>query len=318
MNRKIIYVFGPLRLYEKYMNNEPLVREEGGWLKIGETGSVNDTENKWDAAHRRVSVEPRTGIPEVSRLYDVFEFPYKNCKVDDLIRNILAEDIYSFETSKQHNRGINGYEIKAGTEFVYGANRSQVFNAIFKYEHGLLMNDYDNINTFNEVREMVKRNHEDDTLDNDNTTTQVERNAERNWSDNIFEQIINKLSHLNVRFVNPLGKGYAYFRSPNIDKFPYKFVYIFGLSTRYNKINAGIETFYGDTEDAIRTFDNIINKTSIPSKYEVVKTQGVKRPSKWSWTISDTLNKTDDEIIDWIVTTITELFNEIENTNHGL
>lgn len=67
MNRKIIYVFGPLRLYEKYMNNEPLMREEGGWLKIGETGSVNDTENKWDAAHRRVSVEPRTGIPEVSR-----------------------------------------------------------------------------------------------------------------------------------------------------------------------------------------------------------------------------------------------------------
>jgi hypothetical protein len=288
------------------------MREEGGWLKIGQTDAINANGNKWDIAHDRVIHEPRTGIPEVSRLYDVFEFPYKPGKVDDLIRNILAEDIYTFETSKQHNRGINGYEIKAGTEFVYGANRSQVFNAIFKYEHGLLMNDYDNINTFNEVREMVKRNHEDDTLDTENTTTPVERNAEQNWSDNIFEQIINKLSYINVRFVNPLGKAYAYFRSPNIDKFPYKFVYIFSISTRYNKISAGIETFYGDTEDAIQTFDNIIGKTTIPSKYEVVKTQGVKRPSKWSWTISDTLNKTDDEIINWIVTTITELFNEIE------
>ena len=315
MNRKIIYVFGPLRLYEKYMNNEPLMREEGGWLKIGETGSVNDNENKWDAAHRRVVVEPRTGIPEVSRLYDVFEFPYKNCKVDDLIRNILAEDIYSFETSKQHNRGINGYEIKAGTEFVYGANRSQVFNAIFKYEHGLLMNDYDNINIFNEVREMIKRNHEDETLDVEetNSDTKTQRNTDTSWNDQLFDRIVSGLSKLNVKISNPSGKAYALFKSPSLPDF----AYIFSISTRYNKINAGIETYDGG-EQARDMFDTLLSKTSIQNKYNIIKTQGVKRASKWAWTISDTLDKTDDEIVNWIVTTMTELFNEIENKNHGV
>jgi hypothetical protein len=317
MNRKIIYVFGPLRLYEKYMNNEPLMREEGGWLKIGQTDAINANGNKWDIAHDRVIHEPRTGIPEVSRLYDVFEFPYKPGKVDDLIRNILAEDIYTFETSKQHNRGINGYEIKAGTEFVYGANRSQVLNAVFKYEHGLLMQDYDNTAMFNEVREMIRNNHEDETMDvsndTDNDNMASAKSTEDNWNDQIFERIVKRLNHLNVKIVNPLGKAYAYFKSA---KFP-EFAYIFNISTRYNKINAGIETYNGG-EPAMLMFDNVLEKTSIKNKYNIVKTQGVKRTIKWAWTVSDTLDKSDDEIVDFIVNVITDMFNEIENTNYGL
>lgn len=314
MDRKIIYVFGPLRLYEKYMNNQPLERYEGGWLKIGETSAdaSNSNENKWDLAYKRVSVEPRTGIPEVSRLYDVFEFPHKNCKVDDLIRNILAEDIYTFETSKQHNRGINGYEIKAGTEFVYGANRSQVINAIIKYEHGLLLQDYDSDKTFNEIREMIKRNHEDETMDvsndTDNDNISVVKTAEDNWNEQIFERIINRLNHLNIKIVHTSGKAYAYFKST---KFP-EFAYIFNISTRYNKINAGIETYNGG-EPAMLMFDEVLDKTSIKNKYNIVKTQGVKRTIKWAWTVSDTLDKSDNEIVDWIVTVMIDLYNDIEN-----
>lgn len=315
MDRKIIYVFGPLRLYEKYMNNQPLDRNEGGWLKIGETsaGAISSDENKWDIAYKRVSVEPRTGIPEVSRLYDVFEFPYKNCKVDYLIRSILAEDIYTFETSKQHNRGINGYEIKAGTEFVYGANRSQVINAIIKYEHGLLMQDYDSDETFNEIREMIKRNHEDETMDisddNDTTNTQVQNN-ESCWYDTIFDRVVKRMSDFNIKVSHPSGKGYATFKSSKLTNF----YYIFTISSRYNKISAGIESYNGG-ESAMIMFDDLLSKTNIKNKYNIVKAQGVKRASKWAWSISESLDKSDDEIVEWMVSVMIEFYNDIENIN---
>ena len=136
MKRTIIYVFGPKRLSAKYYENKEIRREEGGWLKIGQTSEENDAVDKKESAMRRIKTEVRTGIPEVSQLFDVFEYPYREGNNDDVIRTLLAEDIYTLENSKSNNRelGLDKYDIKAGREFVYGATRSQVKNALAKYQ----------------------------------------------------------------------------------------------------------------------------------------------------------------------------------------
>ena len=133
MKRTIIYVFGPKRLSSHYISNIELNREDGGWLKIGQTSEDDDNKDKLDSAMERINQESRTGIPEVCQLFDVFEYPELSGKVDDRIRNILTNELYSLECSKVHNQGLNKYEIKAGCEFVYGVTRNQLLYAIDKF-----------------------------------------------------------------------------------------------------------------------------------------------------------------------------------------
>ena len=64
MKRTIIYIFGPKRLSAKYYENKEIRREEGGWLKIGQTSEENDAVDKRESALRRIKTEVRTGIPE--------------------------------------------------------------------------------------------------------------------------------------------------------------------------------------------------------------------------------------------------------------
>lgn len=306
MKRKIIYVFGPKRLYEKYMENGKMVLEEGGWLKIGETTSHNEEETKWVAAHRRVADEPRTGIPEVSRLYDVFEFPYKQGKVDDRIRDILSGDIYTLETSKIHNRGTEDFEIKAGTEFVYGVKRNQVLNAIYKYEHGLLLDD-----SSEELREMIKRNHIDESpydvverlnenISNENT------NQINDWNEKIFDEIIKRCENLNIKMTHYLGKRYCCISSPQ-----HPLGYVLSYSSRYNKLIVAFETFNGELgREAV---ESLLSKTTLDKQFSIERKQGSKDKNKWSWLISDSMDKSDNEIIDWIVKTFRIVFSEIES-----
>lgn len=93
-----------------------------------------------ESALRRIKTEVRPGIPEVCQLFDVYKFPYREGNNDDVVRTLLAEDIYTLENSKFHNRETeqDKYVIKAGREFVYGATRNQVRNALAKYEKALL------------------------------------------------------------------------------------------------------------------------------------------------------------------------------------
>ena len=74
MERTIIYVFGPKRLQDNYQNGKNLQKDFTGWLKIGQTSTTEDQEDKWDAAMKRVKQEQRTGICEPSILFDVFEY----------------------------------------------------------------------------------------------------------------------------------------------------------------------------------------------------------------------------------------------------
>ena len=160
MKRTIIYVFGPKRLASLYFANKELELKNGGWLKIGLTSSSDDGMDKRDLAIKRINPESRTGIPEVCQLFDVFEYPEQQGKTDDKIRNILTDDIYNLECSRIHNKEIEKHEIKAGSEFVYGVTRNQVFNAVAKFEHDLILSEYGN-EGFDALMNLIKKNHTD-------------------------------------------------------------------------------------------------------------------------------------------------------------
>ena len=158
MKRTIIYVFGPKRLASLYFANKELELKNGGWLKIGLTSSSDDGMDKRDLAIKRINPESRTGIPEVCQLFDVFEYPEQQGKTDDKIRNILTDDIYNLECSRIHNKEIEKHEIKAGSEFVYGVTRNQVFNAVAKFEHDLILSEYGK-EGFDALMNLIKKNH---------------------------------------------------------------------------------------------------------------------------------------------------------------
>ena len=210
MKRTIIYVFGPKRLSAKYYENKEIRREEGGWLKIGQTSEENDAVDKRESAMRRIKVEVRTGIPEVSQLFDVFEYPYREGNNDDVIRTLLAEDIYTLENSKSNNRelGLDKYDIKAGREFVYGATRCQVKNAFAKYERNLML-EYYRGPQFDSLMEMIQRNNmiEEEPLEpNINGETSEVDVPQNEWCDKLWDRVIAKLSEsIDAPITNPKG-----------------------------------------------------------------------------------------------------------------
>jgi hypothetical protein len=264
MKRTIIYVFGPKRLSKKYYSNGEMILEEGGWLKIGKTSVEDINANKWDVAVSRISQETRTGIPEVCKLYDVFEFPYKDVNVDDEIRKILAEDIYQLETSKHHNRGIEEYEIKAGREFVYGVKRSQLFNAVAKYERDLMLEHYQ-MNNFEDVIKMVKQNNTIETPFEternefvSSTTPTVVDNDKVLWCNQLWEKVIERLNGLNIKNIsNPLGRPYITVKSSVNQSISYALSY----SVRYELTYVAIETFNGEVaREEVEQFIEYVQK----------------------------------------------------------
>ncbi len=314
MKRTIIYVFGPKRLSKKYYSNGEMILEEGGWLKIGKTSVEDINANKWDVAVSRISQETRTGIPEVCKLYDVFEFPYKDVNVDDEIRKILAEDIYQLETSKHHNRGIEEYEIKAGREFVYGVKRSQLFNAVAKYERDLMLEHYQK-DSFEDVIKMVKQNNAIETpFETDSnefvssTTPTVVDNDKVLWCNQLWEKVIERLNGLNIKNIsNPPGRSYIVVKS----SVNHSISYVLSYSVRYDLTYVGIETFNGEeARDVINQF--IANNSRLSQIPDWIKKQGSKNKNKWAWLIADTLDKSDDELVEWYINVFTPIYNEFE------
>ena len=59
--------------------------------------------------------------------------------------------------------------------------------------------------------------------------------------------------------------------------------------------------------------EDIIIKKNISDTIKNLKMkQGVKNKDKWSWIVSDSLDKTDKELVDWFVKTITQFYNSFE------
>jgi hypothetical protein len=40
--------------------------------------------------------------------------------------------------------------------------------------------------------------------------------------------------------------------------------------------------------------------------------QGIKNKEKWAWSVSDTLEKSDDELVDWFVNTLLLFYQTFE------
>lgn len=310
MKRTIIYVFGPKRLSARYFSNTELNQEDGGWLKIGQTSETDDNRDKWECAMGRINQETRTGIPEVCQLFDVFEFPDMSGNVDDRIRDLLTNDVYNLECSKIHNQNIDKYEIKAGREFVYGVTRNQVLNTIAKFERDLILEHYGK-EDFEDFMELIKHNNsgelpfepESDSTDIPVTSNEVS-DAKVIWCNNIWERVIARVkdkvqSHIN----NPMGRPYIGFKSPTHEGF----VYDCGYSVRYNTVTVSIYTTNG--EKAKDYMQNFISNNNVLSQLPNLKQRpGAKQDGKWIWLATDTLDKTDEELVNWFVDTILKFY----------
>ena len=176
----IVYVFGPMQCEEKYFNDELLTREASEWVKIGETlyrGNIDDVtpESLKDAAMNRIKNESRTGIPFVSKIFDVFIFPFKP-KTDDLLRKRLCNELFEIDNSMQVNQQLreleDKYIIKSGQEFVYDIKRSKIKYAVQSVDHDLIV-EAEQKNDVEEIKLMAKICRCND-IDIDNSTTENE------------------------------------------------------------------------------------------------------------------------------------------------
>ena len=312
MKRTIIYVFGPKRLTPQYSSNTELKLQEGGWLKIGQTSEENDNIDKWESAMARIYNESRTGIPEVCQLFEVFEYPEQPGRTDDIIRSLLTDDIYNLECSKVHNQNIDKYEIRAGREFVYGVTRSQVLNAIAKFERNLILDNYGK-EGFDNLMQMIKDNNSGDSpleINQDiDPSAEISTNKKSEWCDNLWNSVIDKIkSTIGSSISNPKGRPYINFNSPRRKDF----FYDCGYSVRYGITTVTISTLNG--EDAKTQMDEFIAKNDVLTQLPDLKLkQGTKQKNKWAWLITDTLDKTDDELVNWFADTILKFYSIFEN-----
>ena len=312
MKRTIIYVFGPKYLSPQYSSNTELKLQEGGWLKIGQTSEENDNIDKWESAMVRINQEVRTGIPEVCQLFEVFEYPEQTGNTDDAIRSLLTDDIYNLECSKVHNQNIDKYEIRAGREFVYGVTRSQVLNAIAKFERNLILDNYGK-EGFDNLMQMIKDNNSGDSpleINQDiDPSAEISTNKKSEWCDNLWNSVIDKIkSTIGSSISNPKGRPYINFNSPRRKDF----FYDCGYSVRYGITTVTISTLNG--EDAKTQMDEFIAKNDVLTQLPDLKLkQGTKQKNKWAWLITDTLDKTDDELVNWFADTILKFYSIFEN-----
>lgn len=312
MKRTIIYVFGPKRLSPQYSSNTELKLQEGGWLKIGQTSEENDNIDKWESAMVRINQEVRTGIPEVCQLFEVFEYPEQTGNTDDAIRSLLTDDIYNLECSKVHNQNIDKYEIRAGREFVYGVTRSQVLNAIAKFERNLILDNYGK-EGFDNLMQMIKDNNSGDSpleINQDiDPSAEISTNKKSEWCDNLWNSVIDKIkSTIGSSISNPKGRPYINFNSPRRKDF----FYDCGYSVRYGITTVTISTLNG--EDAKTQMDEFIAKNDVLTQLPDLKLkQGTKQKNKWAWLITDTLDKTDDKLVNWFADTILKFYSIFEN-----
>ena len=182
----VVYVFGPTRCKSSYLNNEVLNRGNGEFVKIGKTdynGDLKDCtiETLKETAIKRCQQESKTGISDWCDIYDVFIFPQtKGRNVDNIIRNILCNDVYSLDNSKAESRNAKG-DIMPGKEFVYGVSRNHIKHAVESYCFQLVIATEDNLE---EIRTICRINaimtYNNDEEDNSNEDNHSRKNRDVN------------------------------------------------------------------------------------------------------------------------------------------
>lgn len=311
MKKTVIYVFGPRRLASIYYSNKPMNLGEGGWLKIGQTTNAGAGIDVKDSALNRIRQETHTGIPEICQIFDVFEYPKRAGKTDDIIRKILTDGVYDLENSKLHNAQVNieKYEIKAGEEFVYGVSRKQVLNAIAKFEHSLILQNYGN-DDFEDLMQCIKNNAQNAELEDTASEDYILDSTEgEKWTDNLWRAVQMRLSN-DVKTTISIPKGRSYFFISSAT-FKDTLKYVISYSVRSGLASVGVETYKGEEGKTI--IEDKMN--TVPSENQI-KTleakQGVKNKDKWAWSMSDTIEKSFEELVQWYVDTIRSFYQFFE------
>ena len=248
---------------------------------------------------------------QVCQLFDTYEFPYRDGNNDDVIRTLLAEDIYTLESSKSNNReaGLDKYDIKAGREFIYGATRNQVKNALAKYERNLML-EYYRGPQFDCLMEMIRRNNmiEEEPLEpNVNEDASEVDTSQNEWCDKLWDRVIAKLGeNIDAPITNPKGRPYIIMKSNTK-----VLSYVLGYSVRYGLTSVSVETYRGEIiRDRVNDF--IADNQVMSTIENLTMKQGAKRKDKWAWTVSDSLDKSEEELIDWFVKTAISFYNTFE------
>ena len=298
MVRTVVYVFGPKSGYSHYMNDTPHNNELDSWIKIGEAHSDDFTTDKMEIAMNRIKQEVHTGIPYTCRLYDAFEYPYRS-HTDDIIRDIMSEELFGLSTSKASNKLIvDPFEIKAGREFVYGATRKHVKNSLARFEHDLFVGHME-LDDFETVKGFIKSNSSefDSPSEDDSPTT-------KGFLDNnsFWESVIKRLPS-RIQATHPKNKSYLTAKTSRSG-----FWYAANYRVRFNDAYVALETYGG--EKARQSVNDYIKEKGINIHLE--EKQGVNNKEKWGWYFSTNLDKTENELRDWFVESITLVYDQLE------
>lgn len=168
----IVYVFGPSRCKDVYLDNKMLNRDNGEFVKIGKTDYAGDLNNCTEESIKLIAIErckseTRTGISDWCDIYDTFIFPQKEGQnVDDIIRNLLCNDVYSLANSKDEIKEKKG-DISPGREYVYGVSRNHIKHAVESYCFQLIINA--SVEDLEDIQTICKYNNNiTDDLDDEN------------------------------------------------------------------------------------------------------------------------------------------------------
>ncbi len=313
MERTIIYVFGPKRLASLYVSgNEMALEENGGWVKIGQTTENDDNVDKWDSAMKRINQETHTGIPEVCQLYDVFEYPKQKGNADDYVRRLLAEGLYELKTSKKENKNLEKNAIKAGREFVYGVSRSQIHNAFAVYERNLILECSNEIEKLKNLINFIKNNNSDSDDESNEVTLGINLDFPSERNNKIWREVKSKINEkIDNNITNQKDRHYISIKSKHSNQ-EFKCCYFCQMGIRSGIISVVFETYGGEADrDNVNAYldNNNELRKSIPN---IALKQGIKNKEKWAWNVSDTLNKSDKDLIEWFVKTFFSMYHIFE------
>lgn len=184
----IVYVFGPTRCKDSYIDGAILDRAKGEYVKIGKTDFDGDLKECTEETIRKTAItrcsqESKTGIPDWCDIYDTFIFPQKDGQdVDNIIRNLLCNDVYSLDNSKDESQKMKG-DIKPGKEFVYGVSRNHIKHAVESYCFQLIVNS--DTEKLIDIQTICKYNGnisdtEEDNLENETKDIKARKNRDIN------------------------------------------------------------------------------------------------------------------------------------------
>ena len=163
---------------------------------------------------------------------------------------------------------------------------------------------------FDSLMEMIQRNYmiEEEPLEpNVNGDTSEVDVPQNEWCDKLWDRVIAKLGeNIDASILNPKGRPYIIMKSNTK-----VLSYVLGYSVRYGLASVSVETYQGEIiRDSVNDFIAIHQVMSTIEN--LIMKQGAKRKDKWAWTVSDTLDKPDEELIEWFVKTSTLFYNTFE------